>query len=256
MAAKMDRKSPIIAITPMVKTSFLEDDTPDFSSAASEDSSWIDYGAIDDTNVYIEGLSADMTDQQLGEMVAPFGEVISSKAIIERPIGRCKGYGFARFATADAADACMVALNAKGYEASNARSILSIFQQYEHLTCRLLFDRKGNSRGVAFIDFKDRAVCDEIIERFNGLDLRQNGHPLTLQVRYADTLLQKELKRRKQATGQFPKRRVVEDHHKALQQANTEHSVRKSAKKDPERPSQPIPTGPRNVDWRSGYGRE
>ena len=52
----------------------------------------------------------------------------------------------------------------------------------------------GNSRGVGFARFETREICDEIIRKFNGIKTLGDER-LIMQVRYADTPAQKELKR-------------------------------------------------------------
>ncbi|KAF3901517.1 hypothetical protein ABW20_dc0109153 [Dactylellina cionopaga] len=239
---KMNRKSPVIASTPL-KTYPYEEDSADIMSPTSTDFS----GHAGPTNVYIKGLPATMTDRQLREMVTPFGEIISSKAIIDRPSGVCKGFGFAKFMALEGAEACIVDFTARNFEATIARDsfysklkdladlestnlyvsnlpptwnedkIVAIFPGYETTKCRLLVNQKGQSRGVAFVTFKDRSLCDEIIEKFNGIQLGERDHHLPLQVRYADTLAQKKLKKEKQEVGQFPKKSVMANHLQAMQ---------------------------------------
>ncbi|KAK6531211.1 hypothetical protein TWF281_008034 [Arthrobotrys megalospora] len=239
---KMTRKSPVIASTPLKTFSYDEDCVDVMSPVSTEFSE--DGGP---TNVYIKGLPNTTTDKQLKEMVTAFGAVVSSKAIIDRPSGVCKGYGFAKFATIESANACIADLKSKNYEATIAKDsfysklkdladldstnlyvsnlpptwnearIIAIFPGYKISKCRLLVGHKGQSRGVAFVTFEDRNVCDEIIEKFNGLQLGEKDHHLPLQVRYADTLAQKQLKKEKQAVGQFPKRSVLLNHQQTLE---------------------------------------
>ncbi|EWC45358.1 hypothetical protein DRE_00757 [Drechslerella stenobrocha 248] len=243
MAAKATRKSPVIASTPL-KTPSYEDDTFDFSSPATASG-----GSKCPINLHIAPLPPTMTDSQLLEMVAPFGEIISHKAILDRPSRECKGYGFAKFADHDSAQACIEALTEKNYYVTIARDsfysklkdladegstnlyvsnlpvkwdedkIVAIFKGYEHTKCRLLVNTDGSSKGVAFIDFKDRKICDEIIERFNGIGIAEEEPFLPLQVRYADTVAQKKLKKEKQMVGQFPKKSVLANHKQALDNA-------------------------------------
>jgi hypothetical protein len=89
-----------------------------------------------------------------------------------------------------------------------------IFEGYDILSSKILRDHLGNSRGVGFaryvnlctfallymnwmlicpLSFESRDVCDEIIEKFVGMKLGEEAQPL--QIRYADTPAQKELKR-------------------------------------------------------------
>jgi hypothetical protein len=51
----------------------------------------------------------------------------------------------------------------------------------------------GNSRGVGFARFESREVCDAVIKEFHGMSIGDEG--LLMNIRYADTPAQKELKR-------------------------------------------------------------
>ncbi|KAK6356253.1 hypothetical protein TWF718_000625 [Orbilia javanica] len=235
----MTRKSPVIASTPRVPLD--EDEQEDPMSPVS-----VDFGD-DGANVYIKGLPEDTTDKKLLEMVSPFGEIISSKAILDRPSGSCKGYGFAKFASIISAKACIEHLKTQSYEATiakdsfysklkgladlqstnlyvsnlptnwNEAKIIALFPGYKISKCRLLVGQRSQSRGVAFVTFEDREVCDEVIDKFTGIQLEEKGHHLPLQVRYADTLAQKRLKKEHQAVGQFPKPSVLRNHQETLE---------------------------------------
>ncbi|GAP86358.1 putative sporulation-specific protein [Rosellinia necatrix] len=69
----------------------------------------------------------------------------------------------------------------------------TVFLGYTILSSKILRDGMGNSRGVGFARFESREVCDRVIEEFQGLKLGPDGLPM--QIRYADTPAQKELKR-------------------------------------------------------------
>ncbi|TRX96830.1 hypothetical protein FHL15_002136 [Xylaria flabelliformis] len=62
-----------------------------------------------------------------------------------------------------------------------------------HFSEAILRDGMGNSRGVGFARFESRDICDRVIEEFQGIKLGPDGLPM--QIRYADTPAQKELKR-------------------------------------------------------------
>ena len=49
------------------------------------------------TNLYIRGLGEDTTDKDLLDMCKKYGEIKSTKAIIEKLTNKCKGYGFVDF---------------------------------------------------------------------------------------------------------------------------------------------------------------
>ena len=45
-------------------------------------------------NIFIAGLNYNMSEAELGELFAEYGEVVSVKIIMDRETGRSKGYGF------------------------------------------------------------------------------------------------------------------------------------------------------------------
>ncbi|RKP07581.1 hypothetical protein THASP1DRAFT_16838 [Thamnocephalis sphaerospora] len=132
------------------------------------------------TNVYIRGLPSSTTDEGLHAMCAAFGNIVSSKAIIDQRTGDCKGYGFVMYAVEDQARVAINAFNAKGFQASFAKESFStklknlqdsnstniyvsnlpldfdeakldeLFQPYKILSNRILRDTNGVSRGVGF----------------------------------------------------------------------------------------------------------
>ena len=44
-------------------------------------------------NIFIAGLNYNMSEAELGELFAEYGEVVSVKIIMDRETGRSKGYG-------------------------------------------------------------------------------------------------------------------------------------------------------------------
>ncbi|KAI1815157.1 hypothetical protein GGS20DRAFT_584735 [Poronia punctata] len=69
----------------------------------------------------------------------------------------------------------------------------AVFLGYTILSSKILRDGMGNSRGVGFARFESRDICDRVIDQFQNLKLGPDGLPM--QIRYADTPAQKELKR-------------------------------------------------------------
>ena len=62
-------------------------------------------------NIYVGNLSYDMTDHELLEAFAQFGEVISAKIISDRETGRSKGFGFVEMADKNQGEAAIEHLN-------------------------------------------------------------------------------------------------------------------------------------------------
>ncbi|OAA64027.1 RNA binding protein MSSP-2 [Cordyceps fumosorosea ARSEF 2679] len=174
-------------------------------------------------NVYIRGLHPTTDDELLFHFASRFGAVETSKAIIDTGTGACKGFGFAKFFTSEDSEMCIRGFHKLGYEVGFARESFNsrlkaegdegstnlyisnlpktltevelgtIFLGYTILSSKILRDSMGNSRGVGFARFETRDVCDEIIRKFNGVGIGEEG--LLMNIRYADTPSQKELKR-------------------------------------------------------------
>ena len=74
------------------------------------------------TNVYIRGLSKDMTDSQLLQLCQEFGSVLSCKAILDLKSGICKGFGFVLYQSVQEAHWAINQLCRLGYIAVLAHS--------------------------------------------------------------------------------------------------------------------------------------
>ncbi|KAI1423291.1 hypothetical protein F5Y12DRAFT_786128 [Xylaria sp. FL1777] len=174
-------------------------------------------------NVYIRGLHPTTDDDLLLRYAERFGKVETSKAIIDTTTGACKGFGFAKFFDVRDSEACIRGFFRLGYEVGFARESFNsrlkaegddestnlyisnlprhfseaelgtVFLGFTILSSKILRDGMGNSRGVGFARFESRDVCDRVIEEFQGVKLGPDGLPM--QIRYADTPAQKELKR-------------------------------------------------------------
>lgn len=174
-------------------------------------------------NVYIRGLHPNTDDATLVAFASRFGKIETSKAIIDTSSGACKGFGFAKYFSVRDSELCIRGFYKLGYEVGFARESFNsrlkaegdegstnlyvsnlpknmteaelgaIFIDYTVQSSRILRDNQNNSRGVGFARFESREVCEEIIARFHGQAIGEEG--LLLQVRYADTPAQKDLKR-------------------------------------------------------------
>ncbi|PNP52137.1 hypothetical protein THARTR1_07346 [Trichoderma harzianum] len=132
-------------------------------------------------------------------------------------------FGFAKFYDVRDSELCIRAFHRLGYEIGFAREsfnsrlkaegdegstnlyisnlpkslnemeLATIFLGYHIQSSKILRDSMGNSRGVGFARFDSRDICDEIVRKFNGIGIGEEGLPMN--IRYADTPAQKELKR-------------------------------------------------------------
>lgn len=76
-----------------------------------------DFEPLSKTNVFIRGLSADISDHHLFEMCSKFGQIVSTKSITDRLTNECKGYGFVNFENPDDAAVAIRELTNGGYQA-------------------------------------------------------------------------------------------------------------------------------------------
>jgi len=63
------------------------------------------------TKLFVGGLPYSVTDDELQQLFAPFGDVASAKVIIDRETNRSKGFGFVEFNNDDEAKAAIDALH-------------------------------------------------------------------------------------------------------------------------------------------------
>jgi cold-inducible RNA-binding protein len=63
--------------------------------------------------LYVGNLSYNISNQQLEELFAPFGQVKSAQVVMDRDTGRSKGFGFVEFVDANQARAAIEGLNLK-----------------------------------------------------------------------------------------------------------------------------------------------
>ncbi|CBQ73395.1 related to ELAV-like protein 2 [Sporisorium reilianum SRZ2] len=175
-----------------------------------------------ETNVYVNGLPKEMNDHMLYLLGSVCGVVISHKAMMDRQSGQCKGFGFLMYASSEMAKTAIEWLNSHGFAASFAQESLSarlrrmadtsstnvylsnlpikmttqqleqLFSPYPIASLKILYDVHGESRGVGFVRLFDRAAAKLCIERLHGRVLP--GTTLPLQVRFADSEAQKQLK--------------------------------------------------------------
>ncbi|KAJ4379603.1 hypothetical protein N0V86_004784 [Didymella sp. IMI 355093] len=178
-----------------------------------------------ETNVYIRGLLPETTDEMLHAWGKRFGDIQSSKSIIDLKTNLCKGFGFIKYHNFEDAEDCIRGFHYLGYEVSFAREsfysklkkfsddgntnlyvsnipknmneheLASIFAPHKVCSSRILRDLTGNGRGVGFARFETRDICDEVIKKFNNTPVsKPNGEEHLIQIRFSDTHEQKMLK--------------------------------------------------------------
>ncbi|KAE8036857.1 hypothetical protein FH972_009490 [Carpinus fangiana] len=186
------------------------------------------------TNVYIRGLQPGTTDDMLQNWAERFGDIVSSKSIIDHTTGKCKGYGFVKYHNFKDAENCIRGFHYMGYESSFAREsfyavlkklsdekntnlyvsnlpkdmneheLAAVFEPYQVCSSRILRNADGTGRGVGFARFESRDHCEKVIKEFNNAPVcKPNGEEHLMQIRYADTKDQKALKQQTTAARNF-----------------------------------------------------
>lgn len=69
------------------------------------------------TNIYVGNLSYNVTQDQLGDLFAQYGNVLTAKVVMDQFTNRSKGFGFVEMENNAEGDAAINALN--GYNMDN-----------------------------------------------------------------------------------------------------------------------------------------
>ncbi|CAI2348713.1 unnamed protein product [Caenorhabditis sp. 36 PRJEB53466] len=147
---------------------------------------------LSSTNLYIRGLAPNTNDDTLRDMCSKYGNIASTKAIMDKATNNCKGYGFVDFESPQAAAAAVDGLNTEGVQAQMAK-----LQQQEQdptnlyianlpldfteqmletelnkygmvISTRILRTPDNQSRGVGFARMDSKEKCEVIISALNG----------------------------------------------------------------------------------------
>ncbi|MEO7716088.1 MAG: RNA-binding protein, partial [Capsulimonas sp.] len=65
------------------------------------------------TKLYVGNLSYQTTDQELNDMFAEIGNVVSAQVVTDRYTGQSRGFGFVEMASEDEAQQAITAMNGK-----------------------------------------------------------------------------------------------------------------------------------------------
>lgn len=158
------------------------------------------------TNLYIKGLNADTSDNDLFSLCNSYGSIVSTKAILDKNTNKCKGYGFVDFETPAAAEVAVVELQKQGILVHMAKQqeadptnlyIVNLPQmmtenELENLlrpygqvvSTRILINQNRQPRGVGFARMETKEQCDAIIAELNGQVVKGSKEPLL--VKFAD----------------------------------------------------------------------
>ncbi|OAF71813.1 Sex-lethal [Intoshia linei] len=164
------------------------------------------------TNIYIRGLNVDTTDDNLYQMCRKFGNIISTKAIIDHQTKKCKGYGFVDFENPESADRSVKCLKVQGVQVQMAKqqeqdptnlyianlpesvdenqleSVLSEIGKV--ISTRILRNVDGTSRCVGFSRLESHQICENAIDKLNKQPFP--GHKKLLTIKFADNCNRKK----------------------------------------------------------------
>ena len=98
-------------------------------------------------NIFIAGLSYNISDSDLTELFAEYGEVASARVISDRETGRSKGYGFVEMADEEAGDKAIAALNEA--EVDGRKLAVSVARPKEEYAPRRCYGG-GDNRGGGY----------------------------------------------------------------------------------------------------------
>ena len=68
---------------------------------------------VDNTNLFVGNFSWNLSEEDMRELFAAYGELEDVKLIIDRMTGRSKGFGFVKFVNEDEATTALTELNDK-----------------------------------------------------------------------------------------------------------------------------------------------
>ncbi|KAG8127122.1 hypothetical protein E2320_022162 [Naja naja] len=115
------------------------------------------------TNLIVNYLPQNMTQDELRSLFSSIGEVESAKLIRDKVAGHSLGYGFVNYVTAKDAERAINTLNGLRLQSKTIKVLPWCL-----------------SRGVAFIRFDKRSEAEEAISNFNGHKPPGSSEPITV----------------------------------------------------------------------------
>ena len=110
-------------------------------------------------NIFIAGISYNLSNADLGELFEEFGEVISAKIVMDRETGRSKGFGFVEMPNDEEGNAAIAALNEK--EIDGKTLAVSVARPREEGP-RRNSNYGGGNRGGGYGGGRDRYYSNKI----------------------------------------------------------------------------------------------
>eukprot|EP00026_Physarum_polycephalum_P009885 Phypoly_transcript_10022.p1 GENE.Phypoly_transcript_10022~~Phypoly_transcript_10022.p1 ORF type:complete len:205 (+),score=34.00 Phypoly_transcript_10022:62-616(+) len=92
---------------------------------------------VDTTNVFVKYLPANVEDQALRRMFAPFGEIVSAKVMIDPFTFNSLGFGFVKFNTQEEANGAIHNMTGRRLGKKTLMCKLSYYSTITHPSCNL-----------------------------------------------------------------------------------------------------------------------
>jgi RNA recognition motif-containing protein len=173
--------------------------------------------ALDQSNVFVKYLPPELNDAGLHNLFSPFGEIVSSKVMVDHQTGASLGYGFVRFV--EPSDAQNAIASMTGQRVSNKtllcklsnsspnsgtpepsnnlyikpllpttteEDLRGLFDKFGPInTCKVMVDKvTGQSRQIGFVRFENIKDATSAMQKMNGYKLDDEATPLV--VKYAE----------------------------------------------------------------------
>jgi RNA recognition motif-containing protein len=199
------------------------------------------HSQLDECNVFVKYLPADLTEEQFFDLFKEFGPIVSSKIMIDQNSGKSLGFGFVRFGNSESSKLAISEMN--GNQIQNKRLLCKLANQSQNSdntnyllknqipsnnlyikpllpdtteddlrelfepfgkinTCKVMIDhRTKKSKQIGFVKFETKEEARRALENMNNYKLEENAIPLV--VKYEDSQEQKFA--RKSFKQQMPK---------------------------------------------------
>lgn len=174
--------------------------------------------SLDHSNVFVKYLPPELTDAGLHDLFSRYGEIVSSKVMVDHQTGASLGYGFVRFV--DPHEAQVAITNMTGQRISNKTllckfsnsspnsgtpepsnnlyikpllpattedDLRAMFEKFGPITtCKVMVDKQtGQSRQIGFVRFEHLKDATAAMQKMNAHKLDEEATPLV--VKYAET---------------------------------------------------------------------
>jgi len=165
-------------------------------------------------NLIINYIPSWMNSNILCKLFLPFGNIVSSKVVVNRASGLSKGYGFVKFQTGSEGRAAQKAMNKYKIGKKTLKVSFSRHTQFRKtdldntnlrisnldpkiessglekqfrtcgyvVQCRVLRDLKGMSKQIAFVRFGNTESAKLAIDRFDGKKLEGSDKPMKIRI--------------------------------------------------------------------------